>query len=130
MQLNQRLHIKHSQSIVMTPQLRQAIKLLQFSNLELSNYIEEEIEKNPFLEKNIKNDVEIQKDSSFDKASETEQRWDLSNKKNNNTFQYDEMKEIKTKKNQHFYLKAHANINNYHKNNKNGSGVHQEYKKK
>ena len=45
MQLNQRLNIKHSQSIVMTPQLRQAIKLLQFSNLELTSYIEEEIEK-------------------------------------------------------------------------------------
>ena len=56
MQLNQRLNIKHSQSIVMTPQLRQAIKLLQFSNLELSSYIEEEIEKNPFLE-NKKSDV-------------------------------------------------------------------------
>ena len=54
MQLNQRLNIKHSQSIVMTPQLRQAIKLLQFSNLELSSYIEE-IE-NPFLE-NKKSDV-------------------------------------------------------------------------
>ena len=34
MQLNQRLNINHSQSIVMTPQLRQAIKLLQFSNLK------------------------------------------------------------------------------------------------
>ena len=52
MQLNQNLNIKHSQSIVMTPQLRQAIKnLLQFSNLELSSYIEEQIEKNPFLRK-------------------------------------------------------------------------------
>merc|ERR1711988_934986 len=50
------LNIKHSQSIVMTPQLRQAIKLLQFSNLELSSYIEEQIEKNPFLE-NKKSDV-------------------------------------------------------------------------
>jgi DNA-directed RNA polymerase specialized sigma54-like protein len=40
----------------MTPQLRQAIKLLQFSNLELSSYIEEQIEKNPFLE-NKKSDV-------------------------------------------------------------------------
>ena len=56
MQLNQNLNIKHSQSIVMTPQLRQAIKLLQFSNLELSSYIEEQIEKNPFLE-NKKSDV-------------------------------------------------------------------------
>tara|TARA_B100001059_G_scaffold206860_1_gene217968 strand:- start:61 stop:294 length:234 start_codon:yes stop_codon:yes gene_type:complete len=51
MQMNQRLNIKHSQSIVMTPQLRQAIKLLQFSNLELSSYIDEEIEKNPFLDR-------------------------------------------------------------------------------
>merc|ERR1711939_834610 len=56
MGLNQNLNIKHSQSIVMTPQLRQAIKLLQFSNLELSSYIEEQIEKNPFLE-NKKSDV-------------------------------------------------------------------------
>ena len=51
MQMNQRLNIRHSQSIVMTPQLRQAIKLLQFSNLELSSYIDEEIEKNPFLDR-------------------------------------------------------------------------------
>ncbi len=62
MQLNQNLNIKHSQSIVMTPQLRQAIKLLQFSNLELSSYIEEEIEKNPFLE-NKKSDIFSNTDS-------------------------------------------------------------------
>jgi RNA polymerase sigma-54 factor len=62
MQLNQNLNIKHSQSIVMTPQLRQAIKLLQFSNLELSSYIEEEIEKNPFLE-NKKSDIFSSTDS-------------------------------------------------------------------
>lgn len=39
------------QSLVMTPQLQQAIKLLQMSNLELSDYLETEIEKNPLLEK-------------------------------------------------------------------------------
>ena len=62
MQFNQRLNVKHTQSIVMTPQLRQAIKLLQFSNLELSSYIDEEIEKNPFLEKkNNSNSLEILK---------------------------------------------------------------------
>ena len=94
MQFNQRLNIKHSQSIVMTPQLRQAIKLLQFSNLELSTYIEEEIEKNPFLEKNSKNDINIPTNTSFDKADETEHRWDLSNKKNNNNFQYDDLSSI------------------------------------
>ena len=65
MQFNQRLNIKHSQSIVMTPQLRQAIKLLQFSNLELSNYIEEEIEKNPFLERKNNNDINQSEDTSL-----------------------------------------------------------------
>lgn len=39
------------QSLVMTPQLQQAIKLLQMSNLELTSYLEGEIEKNPLLEK-------------------------------------------------------------------------------
>lgn len=39
------------QSLVMTPQLQQAIKLLQMSNLELNSYLEMEMEKNPLLEK-------------------------------------------------------------------------------
>jgi RNA polymerase sigma-54 factor len=39
-----------SQTLVMTPQLQQAIKLLQLSNLELAEYIEQELEKNPMLE--------------------------------------------------------------------------------
>lgn len=39
------------QGLVMTPQLQQAIKLLQMSNIELSNYLETEIEKNPLLER-------------------------------------------------------------------------------
>ncbi len=93
MQFNQRLNIKHSQSIVMTPQLRQAIKLLQFSNLELSNYIEEEIEKNPFLERKTNNDINRSEDTSFAKANESEQRWELPYK-NNTNFQYDDLSNI------------------------------------
>tara|TARA_R110002072_G_scaffold10287_4_gene48003 strand:- start:1287 stop:2735 length:1449 start_codon:yes stop_codon:yes gene_type:complete len=49
--ISQKLDIRQSQSLVMTPQLQQAIKLLQMSNVELSEYIEEELEKNPLLEK-------------------------------------------------------------------------------
>ena len=94
MQFNQRLNIKHSQSIVMTPQLRQAIKLLQFSNLELSNYIEEEIEKNPFLERKNNNDINRSEDTSFAKANESEQRWELPYKNNNTNFQYDDLSNI------------------------------------
>ena len=50
MQITQNLKLKQSQSLVMTPQLQQAIKLLQLNNLELSNLINKELEENPFLE--------------------------------------------------------------------------------
>lgn len=51
MSINQRLDLKQGQTLTMTPQLQQAIKLLQMSNLELAEFIEAEIEKNPLLEK-------------------------------------------------------------------------------
>ena len=101
MQFNQRLNIKHSQSIVMTPQLRQAIKLLQFSNLELSNYIDEEIEKNPFLERKNNNDINRSEDTSFAKANESEQRWELPYKKNSTNFQYDDLSNIEDRVGEH-----------------------------
>jgi RNA polymerase sigma-54 factor len=44
------LQIKQGQSLVMTPQLLQAVKILQMSNLELSDYVQDEVEKNPLLE--------------------------------------------------------------------------------
>jgi RNA polymerase sigma-54 factor len=46
-----RLDLRQSQTLVMTPQLRQAIKLLQFSNLEVNAFVEEELERNPLLER-------------------------------------------------------------------------------
>ena len=51
MALSQRLEFRQSQSLVMTPQLMQAIKLLQLSNLDLSAFVEEELERNPLLER-------------------------------------------------------------------------------
>jgi RNA polymerase sigma-54 factor len=51
MALTQRLEIRQSHALVMTPQLMQAIKLLQLSNLDLAAYVENEIEKNPLLER-------------------------------------------------------------------------------
>jgi RNA polymerase sigma-54 factor len=44
------LSIRQTQALVLTPQLQQAIKLLQLSNLELEAYIAEELSKNPLLE--------------------------------------------------------------------------------
>jgi RNA polymerase sigma-54 factor len=51
MAVSQRLELRQGQSLVMTPQLQQAIKLLQLSNIELAEYCEQELEKNPLLER-------------------------------------------------------------------------------
>ena len=51
MAFSQRLEMRQGQSLVMTPQLQQAIKLLQLSNVELAEYCEQELEKNPLLER-------------------------------------------------------------------------------
>lgn len=56
MALGQRLDLRQSQSLVMTPQLRQAIKLLQSSNLEVTAFVEEELERNPLLERDERGD--------------------------------------------------------------------------
>jgi RNA polymerase sigma-54 factor len=48
---SQRLELRQSQALVMTPQLQQAIKMLQLSNLELNALVETEIEQNPLLER-------------------------------------------------------------------------------
>src|ERR1043165_3935579 len=50
MALGPRLDLRQSQSLVMTPQLQQAIRLLALSNLEVESFIAEEIEKNPLLD--------------------------------------------------------------------------------
>jgi RNA polymerase sigma-54 factor len=57
MALSQRLQLRQSQALVMTPQLMQAIKLLQLSNLDLVAYVEAELERNPLLD-NINADGE------------------------------------------------------------------------
>lgn len=50
MALTPRLDLRQTQQLVLTPQLQQAIKLLQMANLELSGFIEQEMERNPLLE--------------------------------------------------------------------------------
>ncbi|WP_022683326.1 RNA polymerase factor sigma-54 [Sphingobium bisphenolivorans] len=50
MALAPRLDLRQSQSLVMTPQLQQAIKLLALSNLEIEAFVASELEKNPLLE--------------------------------------------------------------------------------
>ena len=51
MAMGPKLTLRQTTSLVMMPQLQQAIKLLQLSNLELSTYVEQELEQNPLLER-------------------------------------------------------------------------------
>jgi RNA polymerase sigma-54 factor len=51
MALSQRLEFRQTQGLVMTPQLMQAIKLLQLSSLDLAAYVDGELERNPLLER-------------------------------------------------------------------------------
>ncbi len=57
MAMGPRLEFRQTQSLVMTPQLRQAIKLLQFTNMEATAFVEEELERNPLLERDERPDA-------------------------------------------------------------------------
>lgn len=50
MKLSYNLTLEQTQKLIMTPELRQAIQLLQFNSLELNEYLGKEIEENPLLE--------------------------------------------------------------------------------
>jgi RNA polymerase sigma-54 factor len=70
MALGPRLDLRQSQSLVMTPQLQQAIRLLALSNLEVEGFIAEEIEKNPLLEGGVPDDdgPVVEREAPFESA--------------------------------------------------------------
>lgn len=63
---SQSLDLRQSQQLIMTPQLRQAIEMLQLNNTELSELVDKELAQNPLLEK-----AEPESDSGSDDTSET-----------------------------------------------------------
>lgn len=67
MALSARLEFRQGQGLVITPQLQQAIKLLQLSNLELEAYVEAELERNPLLQRDER-DAEPEPDTPAEKA--------------------------------------------------------------
>ena len=70
MALSASLHLRQSQSLVMTPQLMQSIQLLQMTHLELGQFIAQEVEKNPLLEFQSAEETSIGSDrSERDEAS-------------------------------------------------------------
>lgn len=50
MKMGFELNLSQTQKLIMTPELRQAIQILQFNNVELTDYINKQLEVNPFLE--------------------------------------------------------------------------------
>jgi RNA polymerase sigma-54 factor len=75
MALSQRLDLRQTQALVMTPQLQQAIKLLQLSNLDLATYIEGELEQNPLLERDDRPAEPVAEAPPPDPAAEESQLW-------------------------------------------------------
>jgi RNA polymerase sigma-54 factor len=71
MALSARLNLRQSQSMVMTPQLLQSIRLLQFTQLELDRFVQEQVEINPLLERDAADDGASDGDgaSTFDTGS-------------------------------------------------------------
>lgn len=68
MRLIQDISLQQQQKLLMTPELRQAIAILQMSTLELSEYIQKELEENPFLEeKELVDNEEYEKETEADK---------------------------------------------------------------
>ena len=64
MTLSPRLDLKFNQTLTMTPQLQQAIKLLQMSNIDLNEFVEAEIAENPMLERDDSNATKNQEGSA------------------------------------------------------------------
>ncbi|NLM04319.1 MAG: RNA polymerase factor sigma-54 [Clostridiales bacterium] len=73
MRLDYNLQLEQSQKLIMTPELQQAIKILQLSSIELEQYIQEKIESNPILEiSNINSDKEINESKKEDSENFSE----------------------------------------------------------
>ena len=67
MALAAKLQLRQSQSLVMTPQLMQSIRLLQLTHIELDHFIDDEIERNPLLER-----AEPQDDAASDQVQKSD----------------------------------------------------------
>ncbi|HYC89769.1 MAG TPA: RNA polymerase factor sigma-54 [Thermoanaerobaculia bacterium] len=73
MALEQKLHLKLSQKLIMTPSLQQAIKLLQLSKLELQEVLNQELLENPLLEESAEELVKSEETQAEETKSENEQ---------------------------------------------------------
>lgn len=77
MALELKQQLKLSQKLMMTPQLQQAIKLLQMTRLEVAEMVREELEENPILEEDIKdgasNELEVSEEDAADHSKDMDE---------------------------------------------------------
>lgn len=70
MKMGFELNLSQTQKLIMTPELRQAIQILQFNNVELLDYINKQLEVNPFLESNERNESSISSEQPEERVIE------------------------------------------------------------
>src|SRR3954469_2369478 len=73
MALEQKLHLKLSQKLIMTPSLQQAIKLLQLSKLELQEVLNQELLENPLLEESAEEQKAEEAEAEAQEKTQTEE---------------------------------------------------------
>lgn len=76
MKMGFELNLEQSQKLIMTPELRQAIQILQFNNVELMEYINKQIEVNPFLEMTEKRKDSLAKEEKDEKKDNSKDEID------------------------------------------------------
>lgn len=83
MKLGYDLTIEQTQKLTMTPELIQAIQILQFNTQELDSFVQDELMQNPVLEYDSmegKKDIEVSKTEAMDKKEAEESDFDLREK--------------------------------------------------
>lgn len=75
MRMGFNLQLEQSQKLIMTPQLQQAIQILQFTSLELEKYINEQLERNPVLEETVEKEREEILDTKSEQDKIKEINW-------------------------------------------------------
>ncbi len=75
MALSAKLQLRQSQSLVMTPQLMQSIKLLQLTHRELERFVDEEIERNPLLERGVGEEAGVDEAGTEVQADAFDRDW-------------------------------------------------------
>src|SRR5688572_9408292 len=90
MALEQKLHLKLSQKLIMTPSLQQAIKLLQLSKLELQEVLNQELLENPLLEETAE-EAKAEETPAEETKTETEEEKKVETKDEKEKDSFDEI---------------------------------------